>query len=157
MVMAVGDDQRAIEARPLLALDLHAPAAVDGTLGAGDPGVQLDLVEDVEIHGVGAQISKRLAMRRIGRIFVGKRIVLEAGIFARGDEIGGVVDDAGPGRLVPQPADIALALETVERNAALGEGLGRGEPRRPSADDADFIGVALHIHAAVASLLPANP
>ena len=54
MVMAVGDDQRAIEARPLLALDLHAPAAVDGTLGAGDRGVQLDLVEDVEIHGVGA-------------------------------------------------------------------------------------------------------
>ena len=155
--MAVGDDQGAIEARPLLAFNLHAPAAVDGTLGVGDLCVQLDFVEDVEIDRVGAQISERLAVRRVGRIFIGNRIVLEAGIFARRDEIGGVVDDAGSGRLVPQPANIPFALEAVERDAALGEGLGCGQPRRSSADDADFIRAALHIHASVASLLPAKP
>ena len=37
---------------------------------------------------------------------------------------------------IPDAADVAERLETVEGNAALGEGLGHGEPAGPGADDA---------------------
>src|SRR5262249_27042404 len=86
-------------------------------------------------------------MRRIGRILVGEGIILEAGIFARRYEVGGVVDDAGVGGFIPQSADIPLALQTVEGDAAVAEGLGGGKSRRSRADNADLIGVALYIHA----------
>ena len=145
VMMTVGDDQSAVEAGALFAGDLHAPAVLRA-LGAFDRGVELDLVEDAEIHRVGAQISERLAVRGIGRIFLGEGIVLEAGIFPRRDQIGGVVHHAGFGRLVPQPANVVLPLEAIERDATLVEGLGGGQARRAGADDADLVGIALHIH-----------
>jgi len=68
-------------------------------------------------------------MRGIGGIFLGQGIVLEARVFPGGDEIGGVVDHASAGRLVPQAADIRLPLQTIEGDAALVEGLGGGQAR----------------------------
>jgi hypothetical protein len=86
-------------------------------------------------------------MRRIGGILVGHGIIVEASIFAGRDEIGRIVDDTGIGGLIPQATDIPLALQAVEGDATLTEGLGGGEPRGPRADNADLIGIALYIHA----------
>ena len=126
MVMAVGDDESAIEAGPFFAGHLNAPAVLD-PLGALDRRVELDLVEDAEIQRIGAQVSERLPMRRIGRIFLGEGVIVEAGVFPRRDQIGGVVDHAGVGLLVPQPAEIVLPLQTIERDAAFAESLGGGK------------------------------
>jgi len=155
VVVAVGDDQRAVEARARFARNLQAPALFHA-LGVLNGCVKLDPVEDAKIHCVGAEIGQRLAVRRVGRVLVGNGVILEARIFARGDEIGRVVDDAGVGRLVPQAADIPLALEAIEGDAPLAEGLGGGKPGRPGADNADLVRVALHIHAS-AILLPGLP
>src|SRR3990170_7632098 len=145
MMMAVGDDESAVEAGAFLAGDLDAPAVLRA-LGALDRRVELDLVENAEIEGVSAQIGERLPMRGIARIFLGEGIVLEARVFSGRDKIGGVVDDAGVGRLVPQAADVVLALQTIEGDAALAESLGGGQPGRSGADDADLVRIAFHIH-----------
>jgi len=145
-MVAIGNDERAVEARASLTRNLHAPTVLH-PFGALHRRVELYLIEDAEIQRVGAKISERLAVRRIGRIFLGEGIILETGIFARRDEISALVNDAGIGRLVPQSADISLSLEAVERNAALAESLGGSKPRRPRADNADLVGVALYIHA----------
>ena len=104
-----------------------APAVC--ALGAFDRGVNSILSRLPELHRVGAQISERLAVRGIGRVFLGEGIVLEAGVFPRRDQIGGVVHHPGFGCLVPQPADVVLPLEAIERDATLVEGLGGGQAR----------------------------
>src|SRR4029077_13919121 len=53
----------------------------------------------------------------------------------RGVEIGRAVDHVRALR-IPDAADIGERLEAVERNAALGEGLGRRKAGGPGADDA---------------------
>jgi hypothetical protein len=50
----------------------------------------------------------------------------------------GLVDDAAVGRDVPEPAEIRLPLETIERNSPRFEIFGDGEARRAGADDAIF-------------------
>ena len=106
--------------------------AIVGPLDALDSGVELDAVEDAEILRIVAQIGERFAVRGVGRILLGHRVILEARVFARRDEIGGVVDDARASGFVPKSSDVILALEAVERNAALGEVLAAANPDDPA-------------------------
>src|SRR5262245_21098324 len=152
VMVAVGNDECAVEARARFARNLDAPSLFHA-LSVLNGCIKLNPVEDPKIHRIGAEIGQRLAMRRIGRIFLGNGVILEASISARGDEISRVVDDAGVGRLVPQTANIPLALEAVEGDASFAKGLGDGKPGRSGADYADLVRVALHIHAS-AILLP---
>jgi hypothetical protein len=90
-------------------------------------------------------------VRGVGRILLRHRVILEPRVFAGGDEIGGVVDDAGRSRLVPKSSDVVLPLEAVERDTPLGECLGGCQSRRPRADYAHFVSFVfevgrLHIH-----------
>ena len=147
--MAGGDHQRAIEAGPR-AGDAHEPAFI-GPLDALDRGVELDAVEDTEVLRIVAHIGERFAMRGVGRILLGHRVILEARVFAGRDEIGGVVDDARARGLVPQSSDVVLPLEAVEGDAPLGECLGGRQSRRSRTDNADFVGFVfgvgrLHVH-----------
>ena len=78
--MAGGDHQRPIEAGPR-AGDADEPAFI-GPLDALECGVELDAVENTEVLCIFAHIGERFAMRGVGRILLGHRVILEARVFA---------------------------------------------------------------------------
>ena len=133
-MMAVGDDEPVIEARLRLAFDLDAPAPVD-PLCRGHPRIEGDAVVEPELSRVGAEIVLRLGPAQIMRPLLREIVVRILRQFLRGVEIGRAVDHVRALR-VPDAADIGKRLEAVERDAALGKGLGHRESAGAGADDA---------------------
>ena len=145
-MMAVGDDEPVIETRLCLTFDLDAPAPV-GALGRGNPRIECDAVVKPKLPRVGAQIVLRLSPAQIMRPLLRH---FEVGVLRQllgGIEIGRAVDHVRILR-IPDAADIGIGLEAIERNAALGEGLGDRQAAGPSANDAiSFHGLSRQITA----------
>ena len=87
-----------------------------------------------------AEIVEHALMAGIGGIvLVPHRQVVVAGGVAGRHQMGGLVDDAAVGGDIPQPAEVGLALQAIERDAALHEILGDGQSGCSGADDAVFV------------------
>src|ERR1700704_3935307 len=136
-VVAVGDHEARIGPGCALAFEPDAPALI-AALGRRHALVEADARVEAELRRVGPQIALRLGAAQIMRPFLGKLEIRVAREPLRGIEEGRAIDDVGAVG-IPNTADIGERLETVERNAPLGESLGYRQAAGPRADDTETL------------------
>jgi len=96
--------------------------------------VEVNVLEQSKVLGVGVQVIQDQASRREGRVPVGDRIVT---VLRRGlarDDVHAVVD-----ALVPVASDLRVLLETIERHALALQFGGDRETRETGSDETELL------------------
>jgi hypothetical protein len=135
-VVAVGDEQR-VEALDRAVVERELPAPAGHALGAHDLGLEADAVAEAEVLDVGVEVGRDLRVVREVRIGLRHRVVGVLHAVARGVDEQLAIGGRHPVLVGEDPVapDAVGGLEARERNAALVERLGGGDPRRAGADD----------------------
>jgi hypothetical protein len=157
IVVAAGNHHAAVDAGLTFADDGHGPRAVALRRDRSHGFTEFDMVEQPEGPGKIPEIAEDADVARILRVvLVQHRQVVVAGGADGGDEVGALVDHPAWRGDVPQPADVLLAFQAVEGDAALDKILRHREPGGPGADDAiaEIATGALHDRREALSVFP---